>query len=70
MSMVEVLNGHVIQRQTSSVPHIIDAQGLAAVLLLQGSLARLVSSIPLGIRDASTQRKREYGEGSPDPMKL
>lgn len=40
----------VIQRQTSPLPHIVDVQGLAAILLLlEGLIAPLVGGIFLEI---------------------
>ena len=48
----DVLDGHIVQRQTPSLPHIVDAQSLAAVLLLlKGLFVRLVDSIFLEVSE-------------------
>ena len=49
---MNILDGLVVQRQTSPFPHIIDVQGLATILfILEGSVARLVGGTFLGVSE-------------------
>lgn len=69
---MNILDGLVVQRQTSPLPHAVDVQGLTTVLLLlEGFLARLVSGIFLGISKRTLfPSKKVDEEGLPGPTRL